>query len=1125
MKAQEISERISRYVLIALVIILFLSQSSWAQLEHTKQPPPVISLQLPLKGEWQPKQHFNVWVGLPVCGRHLGEDIPREKETPVYPIGIGTVRFAKYGPEQTPPIGGIGYGVIIEHNLNGEYICSVYFHMREPKDNETLTEGEDILTIDQPLGYISGKAIDHNYTYPHLHSGIRREKYISPYRPDGHDTRTNRWYYPGYTTIYDEEGKKECKPDNPYHEQIANKWFKPCDFFSQYLEPSQKFDPGDYIQTTAKLNVRNSPEIRDDNVLPISPIPQGSKGKMIDDERTGVFADGYYWWYVHFDGYDDGWCAENWLEKLEDAKPQDIRLIRRFGIGEVRSVDWSPDKVLIVIGTRSGLHILDSQTLETLKFAEEHKFGFESVAFSPDGFLIASGSRDYTIKLWRVSDGECVATLNHEDSVASVAFSPDGSLLASGGWDRTIKLWKVSDRECVAILEGHLYSVRSVAFSPDGNLVASGSLDNTIKLWRVSDGKCTATLEGHTDNVYSVAFNPDGTLLASGGGDETIRLWRVSDGKCIAILGGHKDRVYSVAFSPDGSLLASGSRDNTIKLWRVSDGKCMTTLNHEGYVNSVAFSPDSSLLVSGSMDNTIGLWKIGAPKEDKERPNIGCAVIVAGKGGSWISHAWDWIIDIKADKVYRRLRGLGFDDEHIFYLNKVDKPRDADGDGDNDVDGNATSAGFKEAITEWTPKRTGLSGQSVLYMAGHGGETGSFDTNDGFILGETLKEWLERSPKETEMLIVIDSCYAGAFIENPKYPRNSISSKDYPYRVILTATLPSKHLSYTDWFGTRVFKHLQEGNNVLQAFIEASSITLGEPLLDDNGDAKGSSAEILKENPPDMTDKEGWVSANMKIGKPSAIIPEYLSYATLCSAGELRIIDPESRITGLVSGNVKEEIPNSVYIEDAKTVVVASRVETCRYVVVGTNTGIYGLTIGEEGGTVFKAIDITTSIGTIHQYTIDRDVLSEGEKGVTVQIDTDGDGVFEQTISTDSELTKDEHLSVTDVTPKDKYPTTWGNVKQTKLYQNYPNPSNPDTWIPYQLAEDVNVIIRIYNISGRLVRTLNLGHKHAGFYTTKDKAAYWNGRNEVGEQVASGIYFYTIQAGEFTATRKMLMLK
>jgi len=99
------------------------------------------------------------------------------------------------------------------------------------------------------------------------------------------------------------------------------------------------------------------------------------------------------------------------------------------------------------------------------------------------------------------------------------------------------------------------------------------------------------------------------------------------------------------------------------------------------------------------------------------------------------------------------------------------------------------------------------------------------------------------------------------------------------------------------------------------------------------------------------------------------------------------------------------------------------------------------------------------------------------------------------------------------------------SVSRSYLGLSYPNPFNPETWIPYQLANNTDVTIRIYNASGLLVKTLNLGDKPSGLYTSKDKAAYWDGMNESGEQVSSGIYFYNIQAGEYTATRKMLMLK
>ncbi len=106
--------------------------------------------------------------------------------------------------------------------------------------------------------------------------------------------------------------------------------------------------------------------------------------------------------------------------------------------------------------------------------------------------------------------------------------------------------------------------------------------------------------------------------------------------------------------------------------------------------------------------------------------------------------------------------------------------------------------------------------------------------------------------------------------------------------------------------------------------------------------------------------------------------------------------------------------------------------------------------------------------------------------------------------------------------------------RETQLLANYPNPFNPETWIPYQLSESTEVTVRIYAMSGVLVRTLNLGHQPAGIYQSRSRAAYWDGKNELGESVASGIYFYTLStestrdsvtAGDFTATRKMLIRK
>lgn len=111
------------------------------------------------------------------------------------------------------------------------------------------------------------------------------------------------------------------------------------------------------------------------------------------------------------------------------------------------------------------------------------------------------------------------------------------------------------------------------------------------------------------------------------------------------------------------------------------------------------------------------------------------------------------------------------------------------------------------------------------------------------------------------------------------------------------------------------------------------------------------------------------------------------------------------------------------------------------------------------------------------------------------------------------------------VDPTSLQHTTLGHIKQTALLQNYPNPFNPETWIPYALSEQGPVTIRIYDLKGKFVRELDLGIREKGAHFSKEQAAYWNGKNQLGRTVASGIYFYTLTAGDFQATRRMIILK
>jgi WD domain, G-beta repeat len=278
----------------------------------------------------------------------------------------------------------------------------------------------------------------------------------------------------------------------------------------------------------------------------------------------------------------------------------------------VNSVAISPDGQTLVSGSFDNtIKIWQLSTGRELHTLTGHSMSVNSVPISPDGQTLVSSSDDKTIKIWQLSTGRELHTLTgHSSNVRSVAISPDGQTLVSGSY-KEIKIWQLSTGQELRSLTGNFSEVRSVAISPDGQTFVSGSYDKTIKIWQLSTGQELRTLTGHTDCVYSVAISPDGQTLVSGSFDNTIKIWQLSTGQELRTLTGHSDLVISLAISPDGQTLVSGSYDKTIKIWQLSTGQELRTLTgHSSHVQSLAISPDGQILVSGSGDKTIKIWRV-----------------------------------------------------------------------------------------------------------------------------------------------------------------------------------------------------------------------------------------------------------------------------------------------------------------------------------------------------------------------------------------------------------------------------------------------------------------------------------------------------------------------------------
>lgn len=311
-----------------------------------------------------------------------------------------------------------------------------------------------------------------------------------------------------------------------------------------------------------------------------------------------------------------------WQAYLRGANLRDVKLINadlkktRFteSFGIVLAVAYNSKKSMIALGdTKSNIRLRDAQGHQLLTL-EGHTNWIRSVAFSPDGEILVSGSDDKTLILWNTNTGQCWKTLQgHTERVWSVAFSPDGQTVASSSEDKTVRLWNVNTGECWKILRKHTHWVRGVAFSADGKILASGSSDTTVILWDAHTGEYIKTLSGqHKARVRTVAFSANNQILASGSDDHTIILWDISTGKYLSTLLGHTERVRSLAFSPDTNsrILASASEDHKIILWDLHTTKRHHTLSeHTEKVWSVTFTDtEGKTLISSSDDKTVKFW-------------------------------------------------------------------------------------------------------------------------------------------------------------------------------------------------------------------------------------------------------------------------------------------------------------------------------------------------------------------------------------------------------------------------------------------------------------------------------------------------------------------------------------
>jgi len=337
---------------------------------------------------------------------------------------------------------------------------------------------------------------------------------------------------------------------------------------------------------------------------------------------------------------------------------------------DVKLCVYSPDGTSFAVLSGGKINMYATSNWEMTWISNGHSKKVTSIAYSPNGDRIVSGSKDCTVRVWDVSTGDCLYIFTgHTASVYSVSYSPQGNVVASRGGDRIIRLWGLEDADHRSIsYESGL--IEDMAFSPKGDSVAFGSKDRNVRIWNVAPVECRSILIGHAHVIVTIAYSAQGDLLVSMDfnnvvrvwevetgacrhimqrddgagyilspkgnqvafykmwGENNIELWDTATGLCVHRLPGHKLGIYSVAYSPQGDQLVSGGEGMTVRLWDVETGECRQVMTgHTGGVGKVLFSPKGDYIASASSDKTVRLWSVESGSSRKISKHHGGGVM------------------------------------------------------------------------------------------------------------------------------------------------------------------------------------------------------------------------------------------------------------------------------------------------------------------------------------------------------------------------------------------------------------------------------------------------------------------------------------------------------------------
>ena len=735
-----------------------------------------------------------------------------------------------------------------------------------------------------------------------------------------------------------------------------------------------------------------------------------------------------------------------------------------IGKGYVSAIQFSPDGRWLAIGTTALLELYEAQTYQLNRTIE---MNVDALEFSPDGAEMLVADRDL---LYRVDSttGQVVETLTGGGGfIDDLAYSSDGKQIASIGGRGVIHLWE----RCVKAFTFQSIPPRSrkhtLLFSPDGGQLIVGG--DSVEIWDVD----TVEFVGEfltSSPVTSLALHPDGTQLAVGTEKGQIEFWSLQTSNQTGMINGNTVKVEGVRGPVE--------------------------------VDSLAFSLDGQTLIVGFYDAVVGVWDI------------------ANQG--WTR---SWINKTRPDEEFKGWTGStgispNYEVRHWDPLLTLSR------------DGKTVVAAADRAanVGRWDVHTGRLTGRFEGY--GYPVELGFSDDGRYFFTGWGVARVWDTATTEIVAEMQYDNgMNAAAHSPNGRYV--AISHRDRRITVWDVETATVKHvLGGASWNNSVTFSPDSRlvAAVTLSFLIRVWDVETGELI-----------AELQKRD-----NRSGFLFSFSSVG----FSPDGKWLATAGHSAGVRTITLwetqgftlQHVVDGL--GATDGFLHSLEFSPDSRWIVGYTGRPNFRTKFWNIETGEIDLDLptglvwtpvgfspdgrwfttsirGPDGDTYAPEVQIwdTRTGQPVERFPRPYQQIIFSPDGMTVAVGHDNGRIYLLPIKT-----------ILPYLPLDIVVAAQPNeplelVKRDALLPNYPNPFNPETWIPYQLAAASSVRIHIYDLTAYRVRTLDLGRQPAGVYHTRNRAAYWDGRNELGERVATGVYFYRLETDNFTATKRMVIIK